>query len=471
MTPRFLGPRTYALLALGVVAFTLYGSYVPFHYRDRPWSEAVDAFEWAMENRLAMESRSDWASNLLLGVPLGFCCLAALRVDRPSRPQATLAGLAILPVCVAFAAAVEFGQLYFPGRTCAGSDVWAQGMGAAVGVLLWVLRGQWITDKLRGAFVQPGQQGNPAALLLAYASFALLVQLLPLNLTASPAVLYHRAKDSAQVTLIPLGELNPEPGQPSVDELEKLQAWLELLALSWPLGALIARLPGTWRLIDGFPRVFAVALLGSTLAELGQLTVSRHPSTTDVLLLAFGICAGWAAALSFADRGVRDVRLRVALVSGTLWFAALALIHWHPFDFRPAILADRLGDLEWMPMADQAAKNYLWALNEVLTKFTLFVPIGVLAVWARRTTVSRPSVLIPVLLSGGVAAILEFGQAMIPSRTPSPTDLLFGIVGGWIGAEVTRRVSSGARRESALPQSPRVAIKPRAAVLPARISN
>ena len=145
----------------------------------------------------------------------------------------------------------------------------------------------------------------------------------------------------------------------------------------------------------------------------------------------------------------------MAWALGSFWFLALAVIHWHPFDFRPALLSDRLGDLDWMPMAGQASKNYLWALDEVLTKFTVFVPIGVLAVWARKTPSGRSGRIVPVLVSGGIAAILEFGQAMIPSRTASPTDVLFGVVGGWVGAEVTRRVSGSTRREWILQPQPR----------------
>jgi VanZ family protein len=453
--PRHLfGSRAYALFALGMVAFTLYGSYVPFRYRARPWPEVVDSFQWAMENRLALESRSDWVSNCMLGIPLGFCLLGALRVDRTSRSITALVGLAILPLCVAFAAVVEFGQLYFPGRTCAGSDVWAQGIGAIIGIFGWILWGQWGTDKIRGAFGQPGQQGNTAVLLLGYGFFVMIVQLLPLDLTISPSTLVHKARDSSEVTIIPLGEFDWEPGKPVLDKGKKVQDWLELVALCWPLGALLTGLPGKWRSLNGLPRVFGTALLFSGFLELGQLTVSRHPSITDVIVLTFGILLGWAMALALADRGVRKYRLEVALILGQLWFVALALIHWHPFDFVPELLGDRLHDLDWMPMAGQASKNYLWALNEVLTKFTLFFPIGALSVWSRKSSALRPSLLVPVLLSGVAAAILEFGQAIIPNRIASPTDVLFGFVGGWIGAEVTRRLVGSSRRELSLPAQP-----------------
>jgi glycopeptide antibiotics resistance protein len=471
MPRRLLDARTYALFSLGVAAFTLYGSYVPFHYRSRSWGDATGAFRWAMENRLAMESRSDWVANCMLGVPLGFCVLAALRVDRPPRAAALRTGSLLLPLCFAFAAAVEFGQLYFPGRTCAGSDVWAQGLGSSFGILAWVLRGQWATDRVRGAFEAQGERGNVAVLILGYIAFMALVEFLPFDLTISPGKLYHRANDVNITTLVPLSELDYRPGRTELDDWKKVQNWLELIALSWPLGALAARLPGRWRIIDGLPHVFALALVVAALLELGQLAVESHyPSTTDVLVLTSGILIGWAAALSFADRGVRKRRMRVALALalGAVWFLVLAVIHWHPFDFRTSLLSNRLAHLDWMPMAGLAEKNYLGALNEVLSKFIIFVPIGVLWIWACNTAATRLGKLVPALIAGGVAAILEFGQALIQTRFASPTDVLFGFVGGWIGAEATRRIARAAERRELIlpPHAGRAGAKRRAAVLP-----
>lgn len=426
----WLGPRVYALFALGVAIFTLYGSYVPFHFRNRPRNEVTSAFQWAMEQRIGPESRSDWVSNCLLGVPLGFCLLGWIRVDRSSQAVAIAVGIGLLPLCLAFAAAVEFGQLYFPGRTCAGSDVVAQGTGAALGVFGWILWGQHLTDKFRGLLDQPGQAGNSILLLVGYAFFVLLVQLLPLDLTASPNVLFHKVKDPLEVTRFPLGEFDRP-----LDEWRKVQSWFELIALCWPLGALVARLPGKWASLNGLPRLVGTGLLFAAATEASQLMVSRHPSATDVLVIAFAMLLGWSSALALADRGVQRSRVAVALAFGTAWMLVLVFVQWHPFNFDPGILGDRLSELDWMPLAGQASKNYLWALDEVLTKFTLFVPPGVLWIWTKRS-----SLLTPILISGGIAALLEFGQVFLPGRVASPTDILFGVIGGGIGAAATRRL-------------------------------
>src|SRR5207248_2325426 len=77
--------RTFALFVLGVVAFTVYGSLVPFEFRSRGAGEAADSFLWAMTRRAVPQSRSDALANVLLGVPLGFGLLGLARVDRPGK--------------------------------------------------------------------------------------------------------------------------------------------------------------------------------------------------------------------------------------------------------------------------------------------------------------------------------------------------------------------------------------------------
>ncbi|HJZ59197.1 MAG TPA: hypothetical protein VKE74_29905, partial [Gemmataceae bacterium] len=58
--------RTFALLVLGVAAFTVYGSLVPFEYRSRTWDDAAGAFVRAMRYRARIDSRSDALANVLL---------------------------------------------------------------------------------------------------------------------------------------------------------------------------------------------------------------------------------------------------------------------------------------------------------------------------------------------------------------------------------------------------------------------
>jgi VanZ family protein len=423
------------------MAFIAYGSYVPFHWRPRPWGEAVAAFEWVLRTRAVPDSRSDWAANVALGVPLGFALLGLLRVDRRGAGGTAVAAAAVVPACGLFAAAVEFGQLFFYGRTCSGSDVWAQGLGALVGAAAWAARGQWATDRLRSALAADAVKASTAPLLAGYAAAVGLVQGLPFDLTASPKEIYRRLTDPEKVTAVPFAELADRPGGRRVSDLKKVADWCELFALFVPAGLLATGLRGRFGTVNGLPFVAGCGVAGAAATELLQvLVMSRHASATDALIGGLGFTAGWAAGLAAADRGVRRRRTEVAVAAGQAWFALLAVVHWQPFDFYPALLAARVRVADWLPLAGQASKNYLWALNEVLSKFLLFVPLGAAAVWGSRRHHERSRAAGAAAVCGAAAAALELGQAMIPTRYFSPSDVLFGLVGGFLGGEVTRRV-------------------------------
>ena len=447
MTAPAVLPRWwFAALAAGVVAFTLYGSYVPFHWRARDWDEAVRSYRWAVTERRLPESRADWVANVALGVPLGFTLLGWLRVDRRGTAGAVVLTAVLAPACTLFAAAVEFGQLFCEDRTCAGSDIWAQGLGSLIGMLAWAARGQWATDKLRAALDVEAVRSSTAPLLAGYVALVLLVQLLPFDLTASPKELYRRLRDHA--TLVPFGELlGRTTSRSSLDEYKKVADWLELFALFVPAGLLAAGLPGRFGSVNGLPRVLGLGVLLAGATECLQLlVVSRHPSATDVLVGGFGFTLGWVAARVLAERGVKKYRVEVAVVLAQVWVALLLFVHWQPFDFAPGLFAARAGSVEWLPFVSQASKNYLWALNELLSKFVVYVPLGAVVVWASRRHHQRRRAVVAAGVCGLVAIAVELGQAVLPFRYASPTDVPFGVVGGYLGGEVTRRVMGVAQR-------------------------
>ena len=281
--------RWYAALAAASAAFIAYGSFVPFRFQGRPLGEAWDTFAWVMQTRWRVESRSDLLANVLLGVPLGFGLLGARRVDRSGRGQAVRTGLALWPGCVAFAAAVEFVQLYIPGRYSSASDVIAQGAGAAVGMAGWVLAGQRLTDAARRALADPRAGGAAGRLLLVYLGLVTLVQLLPLDLSASPYAARRRYL-RGDVTLTPFAEWDSQ----EANRVWLALTWLGQAVLFFPAGLLLARFPvRVWRRWFGFPLVAAVGCGVGLATEAAQVLVSRYPSVSDVLVGAVGLTAGW----------------------------------------------------------------------------------------------------------------------------------------------------------------------------------
>src|SRR5262249_41372537 len=146
-------------------------------------------------------------ANVMLGVPLGFGLLGLVCADR-GWPPARVAriGLYLLPACAAFAAAVEFSQLFTAARTCSTSDILAQTLGSAPGVAVWVRWGQWLPTRARDVWTR-ADVNAAGRLLIAYLALVAFVQTLPFDLTMSPYNVYGKVKDGG-VRFVPFGEFN-----------------------------------------------------------------------------------------------------------------------------------------------------------------------------------------------------------------------------------------------------------------------
>ena len=415
------GPRrAFGLLALGAALFTTYGSLVPFDFHAIPPGEAVAEFARAMTGRLRLASRADAVVNVLLGVPLGFGLLGLFRAGRVGRRADVLCGLALLPACALFAAAVEFGQVYLPERFCSGADVWCQTLGAAAGMAGWVLVGRGAAGPV-GAVWDRFARGGPAGRLLpGYVLLLVLVQALPLDLDPNPKDVYRRLKNKAR--LVPFGEFRGADPGAAWAAAAKL---LRLGRLFVPAGLLAAHLRGRTGANGLGVFVGAVVVAGGT--EAMQLGIeSRSAGGSDVVAGVIGVMAGWAAG-----------RLggRAAAPLGVVWAAGLFVAYWAPFR-----LTNPAKSFDWLPGRSLEAGDPAFVLEDLLTKLALFAPLGAAAGAARATAggVGRLS------LAGAagllVATAVEIGQQYLPHRTPCLTDVLLGGAGAAAGWWATSRV-------------------------------
>jgi VanZ family protein len=412
--------RWFALLVLGSASFTLFGSLVPFQFQSKTWSEAVDDFAWAMTNRIKIDSRSDGIANVMLGVPLGFGLLGVICADRcVSRWRASLYGLAMLPGCCAFAASVEFAQLFVPVRTCSGADVLAQTLGSAIGMATWLVRGQWLTDEIRKATTGIGAAGR---FLIGYVLLLGFIQALPLDLTLSPADVYRKFRDGG-VRLIPFGEYRHLSGDKA---WERNAGLLKLAGLYLPAGLLAGCLPGRFWWGNGVGRVALTAFGLSASIEAGQLFVTgRSSSATDALIGALAAMLGWKLARSKAEKG---------WILGSVWFLLMAAISWEPLTF-----PGPSQPFDWIPGMPLEGGNPLSALENMLTKLVLFGLIGVLV--AATQVVKRDWKLLAAAAIGWLtSAVFEVVQTQTPNHSPSITDVLLGGFGSFAGAWTRGRV-------------------------------
>lgn len=438
--PHPISARTFALLAAAAAAFTVYGSLVPFEFQPIPWGQAVERFGRVLAERKPPVSKSDLVSNVLLGVPLGFCLMAALRADRPrSGVEAALAVVAVWPATVLFAAGVEFAQLFFRNRWCAWSDIVAQASGSAVGILVWLLGGPKLTRWVRGVWTSRRVGGTAGRVLLVYLGLLALAELLPLDLTLSPGELYTEKVKPGRVEVVPFGEL----AGGRVPAWQLVQHGLEQIGLYLLAGMLAAGVPAV-----NFPRrravkVLALGLLLAAALEAGQLLVkSRVTSVTDVFVGGAAVFGGWALVQSLtAGRPGKALSLEAGLILAQAWLFVMVVVYWQPFEIDARLAAPRLRQMNWVPFAVSVEKtSYLSSLEEAVTKALLFAPFGavVAAVGPFVYRTRRP--IWGAALGAAVAALLEAGQLVLPARYPGPTDLIFGAAGGWLGAAAVFRL-------------------------------
>ena len=419
--------RTFALIVLGSLAFTVYGSLVPFESRSRPWGEVTDAFVWAMANRWWPESRSDGVANVLLGVPLGFGLLGLVCVDRRSRLAAIGRGLLLLPACVGVAAGVEFVQLYFPARTCSGSDVLCQGLGSALGMTAWVLFGQRLTEHARAIWSGREIGGATGRLLVVYLVLLAFVQFLPMDLTASPKELYKKVRD--QVVFVPFEEFRGRDTDQTWDRAARL---LQVFGLYLPVGLLAAGLPGRFGLWGNPAQIVAAALgLAGAMEALQLIVQSRVPSATDVTIGAAGALAGWLIRL-MRHRGLSPGDV---LGYGSWWLLMLGAISWQPFRG-----TRQVQPFDWMPGLPLENGNPLFALEEMLTKLVLFSFGGVIIGTLDMPVKARSRLIGATVIGLSASAVFEAGQTVFVGHTPCITDVLLGGLGAFLGAWATSRV-------------------------------
>jgi len=137
----FKEPRWW-LLCLVYLAFVVYGSLVPFEWRDVPLGQALTQFSHIRLLHLGAASRADWVANIVLYVPLAFLGCAALFGLRVEGLLAPVAALLVFLLCTAIAVAVEFTQIFFAPRTVSLNDLLAEAIGAGIGASLWLF-GRW----------------------------------------------------------------------------------------------------------------------------------------------------------------------------------------------------------------------------------------------------------------------------------------------------------------------------------------
>lgn len=420
------GVRRARLFLLAFAAFVVYGSFFPFSFRIDPAEVERDlARFWTTlvlfdSGGRRLFSMMDLGSNVLLGVPIGYLLVRGQLVG------VRLAGrlAAVLAIELAFAGAVEIGQILAPTRTAAALDVVAQVAGA-----------------LGGAFAAHGRSGATVRDL--EARLAKLVMDRPALLVAGGLVIV----------------LAADALYPYALTLDVSTAWGNLKRGQWqPLQSLGRRFWGDFivdRVIPygalavagslAFPRRAVLVLIGATATagflEAGKLLiVGRAPNVDNVILAAVGALLGLGVMglLSETPAARAKAPARLAALCGAL----VAYRELTPFDWVTSLdlVAAKAAHIEWIPLSSYFYADPQSALYDLGTKLAWSAAFGA-ALWAAG---SRAAGYWGLAL-GTVSEALQLVQV---SHVPAVTDALTIGAGAALGARAMRRFR--ARRAGAV---------------------
>jgi len=403
------------LLYLG---FVVYGSLLPFRYRDLGLEQALARFAEIAYLDLGVGSRADWVANIVLYVPLAFLACAwigGLRLPGVLRVGAT--AVLAFALSLAIAVAVEFTQLFFAPRTVSLNDLLAEGLGALGGIALWAF-GRVRVVRLLDAFAEGGRESLTAA-IAAYALVYLALSLFPYDLLISASELAWKLESGNQGWLVAgsCGAWLPCGARLMGDAIG-------IAPLGVLLGLLVPR-ASHWRVF------LAGLLIGLILEGLQLLLASGVSQGLSALMRGLGLVAGVAVGHELMRVGpIPLARLvwRIAPFAVLPYALLVAALHgWLSAAWLP--LGDALGRLarvEFLPFYYHYFSTEPAAMASLLANAAMYAPVGVV-VWAQGAVRLRGRVVgagAAALLAVGFAAIIELGKLFVPPKQPDPTNLL-----------------------------------------------
>jgi VanZ family protein len=422
------------LLWIAFAAFIAYLSFVPFRFQPLGFDEALARFAQIRYLDLGAGNRADWVANILMFVPLGWLA-AAVFVPHPRGRFDLAAVIPSLIVGAAWAVAVEFGQVFFSGRTVSINDILAEVIGTLLGASLWSAFGarsrQWWLALLQGGHVTAN------AVLGGYLFAYLVLSLSPFDFVISAEELAHKAASNLHGWWMAPVSCGPTPCA-----VKLLVETAAVLPFGWWLA--------TRRHGGG---LLGAALLGAALGlliELAQFVlVSGTSQGASVLSRAVGVALG---------AQLHELRHRVLAIDWARWGRPLVLAALLPYLAAVAYVAGwfgnrwlgldaglaRAGQIQWLPFFYQYFSTEQALIRSTLVHLFLYAPVGVgVWLWGRRN--GSASGWVAALLAAALALVAESGKLFVRGKHPDFTDVLFAVVAAWTAATLLRWASSKTR--------------------------
>jgi VanZ family protein len=429
--------------ALLYTLFVAYGCLVPLEFRAVPWSEAWARYQPIVAFHPGRFFRTDFVANVLLFLPLGFLWAAAARAGWRGT-SAIGRSVEVWIGAVGFQALMEFLQIYTPRRSVSLWDVIAGGVGAAIGLAAWWIAGRRTTRALQQWNLIRGGEGVAGWLVVPYALFLVLWNVLPADLTLGPAAL-HAKWVRGMILPIPFSALGHDPVAAAGGLLSEALLWLPFAGLLVTSGR--ARPFVAWCVTT----IFAIGIEGIQL-----LIQSRVSDTTDIVCAAAGAAAGGALGLWVRRRALgANGAIEVPSGAGEVWGALLATAAWtvvllvgflYPFDFKyvPSTIPARIQALLAVPFETYRLATEARAVSDLGLQLLLFAPIGAALAVAFAARRGRRAAIaggfLATAYAAGVASVIEAAQVFLPSKVPDSTDIVTAAIGALGGYAAMRRL-------------------------------
>lgn len=394
--------------ALAYLAFPIYGSLVPFRWQARDPAEAFQAFVALLQGPLLIDSRPDFAANLLLAAPLALLLQGGRRA---------WAAPLVWCACSLLALSMEAAQMFFSGRNPALSDVLAQSIGAACGATAACL--------LPHSFWQRSQLEQQAwrRRFFIYLAGLALYALMPLDLTTSLSELLRKWREGG-VRLLPFQGWARSPWTELTSSLLDIGLWTLagwLAARAYPRAG--------WRVLLG---LFALAV-GLELAQL--LVMSRITDVTDLMAavagLAFAHQLSQRHAVPDALRGLNDDQPLLRWAAALAVSLALVLLATWPWQAvgSGAELRARMAAQSWLPFVSYTLSQELSLLTSLLRRVFAFAALALAWRWALQP---KGSALQRALWLGlpcaATAALIECLQLGLRGQTSDSGDAVLALL-------------------------------------------
>ena len=424
-------------LGLALLAFTIYGSLVPFEFSPRSlsaaWTCFADSYAGWRET-----ARVDWGVNFLLFAPTSFCLMAAMVPEGSGLGRRLLSTIAVAAGCTLISLLVEFAQNWFPPRQPSLLDVAAQSMGSAAGIAGWWICGGFATRALKSVLSAKRLEERLAFLLLGYLAGFVCLSLTPVDFTLRPTDLW-RKYEAGSIVLMPFSHRYESVARQIYEVVSEV-----LLAV--PVGVLTA----TFRpRRDGLSRSMTKSMLWGTAIIVGieilQFFVTSHATdATDVITGCLGVFIGVAGTRYFRGRPHLSLtslqKYRVSLVCAAAGYVIVLLaVFWTPFDFTVSdhqMIQQRMSHFFGVPLSQAMIAEDLCVLNVFSRKILLFAPLGAwIAVIVKSLDQQLRATATAGLLfmTASLALLIEVGQIFLPTRTATFDDVLICTTGSLVG--------------------------------------